>query len=83
MTAAIIPFPLNHRRDLIRRQAAWYAQQGANGAEQNLQRQLLVQRQTLLGKGVAPSSVDAQVEALESAIRAEIWRLCLAPGVGA
>lgn len=81
--ADVIPYPLANRRDLVRRQAEWFLHQGHRAAEGSLFRLLMVQRDTLLTKGVDPTLVEAEVQALEAAIRAEVWRLTLAPEVGA
>ena len=78
--AQVLAFPLARRRDLIRRQASFYADQSPRAAETNLTRQLQVQADTLLRKGVSPEVVKAEVAALQGAIRAEVWRLVLAPG---
>ena len=78
--AQVLPFPLVRRRDLIRRQARFYADQAPRAAEKNLGHQLQVQADALLRKGVEPEAVQAQVEALQGAIRAEVWRLVLTPG---
>ena len=78
--AQVLPFPLTRRRDLIRRQARFYADQAPRAAEKNLAHQLKVQGEALIRKGVEPEAVQAQVEALQGAIRAEVWRLVLTPG---
>lgn len=83
MTALVVPFTLSRRRDLIRRQASWFLEQGHRAAERNLSRQLDVQRTALLSKGIDPERVDGEVRALAAAIRAEVWRRVLAPEVGA
>ncbi len=75
MEGDVIPFPLARRRDYVRRQADWLAQQSEVAAERNLSRQLAQQRETLLRRGVDHASADAEVAALEKAIRAEIWSL--------
>ena len=72
--AQVLPFPLARRRDLVRRQASFYTDQRPYAAETNLARQLQVQADTLLRKGVAPEVVAAEVECLKGAIRAEVWR---------
>jgi hypothetical protein len=78
--AEILAFPLARRRALIRKQAAWFGEQTARGAERNLGRQLEVQADALLRKGVDPDQVAREIAALEGAIRAEVWRLVLTPG---
>lgn len=81
--AEVLAFPLARRRGFIRRQAAWYCEQGQRAAESNLQYQMMVQRDALLNKGVDPASVEAGVRALEQAIRDECLRLTFSPQVGA
>lgn len=80
--AEVLAFPLARRRDLVRRQAEWFCGQSHRAAEANIFRQLQVQRNTLLAKGVDPVTVEREVRALESAVRAEVWRLVLTPEVG-
>ena len=79
----VLPFPLVRRRAYVRRQAAWFCEQTAKGAENNLFRQMNVQRDALLNRGVDPERVEAEVRALEAAIRCEVWRLVLTPELGA
>ena len=81
--ANILAFPLPRRRDLIRRQAAWFVGQGHAAAEANLHRQLERQGEALRKRGVDPVQVAAEVRALSSAIRAEVRRLVMTPEVGA
>ena len=69
--ADVVAFPLARRRDFIRRQARYLATQGPHAAEQNLAYQLRKQRETLLSKGITTLDVEAQVQALEMAIRLE------------
>ena len=83
MSAAVLPFPLARRADLVRRQAAWFVEQGHRAAEVNLSRQLDNQRDCLVRKGVSLRTAVAEVRRLESAIRSEVWRLTLAPECGA
>jgi hypothetical protein len=78
--AEVLPFPLARRRTLVARQAAWFVRQSEAAAEHNLARQLEVQRDALLRKGVGQAVVEAEVQALEGTIRATAWRLLLVPG---
>lgn len=82
MSAAVLPFPLAARRDLVRRQAARYLEQSAKSAEGNLQHQLRVQRDTMLRRGIDPVTVEQECAELQSAIRCEVWRLVLTPEAG-
>lgn len=81
--AEVIAFPLARRRDLVRRQATWFVDQSHDAAEANLARQLERQRDILTRKGADPVRLDQEIRELESAIRAEVWRLVLTPEVGA
>ena len=78
-SAEIIPFPLAHRRLLISRQAQWFVEQSERAAERNLSRQLQVQRETMLRRGVDPTRAEAEVRALEALIRATAWHIVSAP----
>jgi len=80
--AQVLPFPLDRRADLVRKQAAFYARSSQRAAENQLTHLLEQQRAALLRKGCDPVIVDAQVEALEGSIRAHVWRLVLTPGLG-
>lgn len=82
MSAAILPFPLARRRDLVRKQAGLFARSAPRAAENLLGLALDTQRKALLRKGCDPAAAEAQVQALEGAIRAEVWRIVLTP-VGA
>lgn len=83
MSAKVIAFPLSRRRDLIRRQAVWFARQTARAAEANLFHHLQVQRDALLSKGVDAAEVEREARALEGEIRAEVWRLVITPEASA
>ena len=69
MSAVVLPFPLAARRDLVLRQAAWYCEQGYSAAEKNLRRQVDVQHQTMLRRGVDPAVAADECRSLEWAIR--------------
>lgn len=79
MHAQVLPFPLARRRDLVDRQAHWFVAQSHRAAERNLKRQLELQRQTLLRRGVATERADREVELLRAAISAEVRRHLFAP----
>ena len=78
--AQVLPFPLVRRRNLIRRQARFYADQAPQAAEKNLAHQLKVQGEALVRKGVAPDVADAEVRSLERAIRCEVRGWPMMPG---
>lgn len=77
--AEVLPFPPSRRRDLIRKQALWYAGQAPRAAERNLDQQIALQRETLIKKGVDPVRAERETDALRGAIRAEVWRNVLTP----
>ncbi|MFC3078196.1 DUF6074 family protein [Phenylobacterium terrae] len=81
--AEMLCFPLAQRRGFVRRQASWFCEQSAKAAEHNLFRQLQLQRDTLLRKGVDAAKVEREVAALERAIRREVVRLTCRPEIGA
>jgi len=78
--AEVIAFPLARRVGYVRKQGQWYAEQAPKAAESNLRRQMQVQLGALLNRGVDPSTAEREVQALEAAIRCEVWRVILTPG---
>jgi len=78
--AEVVPFPLARRRGLVLRQAEWFAQQSPAAAEANLLRQVQIQREALLRRGVDPCVVERECSGLVGAIRAVVWALVLTPG---
>ncbi|MEE7441865.1 DUF6074 family protein [Methylobacterium oryzae] len=81
MSALILPFPRVRDRRFIRRHAAHMATaSNTTKAEDHLQRQLTIQRETLQRRGVAADAIRAELQAIEENIRAACWRLLLAPG---
>lgn len=83
MPALVLPFPLARRRDLVGRQAQWFAAQSHQAAERNLKRQLQVQRETLLRRGVSAERAESEVATLQAAIRREVGRNLVTPEVSA
>lgn len=80
--AEVLPFPLAARVDFVERHARLIAGMSAEVGEAHLQRQLKVQADTLARKGVAPELIESELKALESAIRAALWRNVFAPSGG-
>jgi len=80
MAATILPFPLARRVGYVRKQADYVLSVSHKAGERHMERQLELQRQNLLTKGVNPAAVDAQVAALRSAFRRELWREVMMPG---
>ena len=77
--AAVKPFPLKARRDLVVRIAAQVVARPSELAEQPLHQQLQRQVRVLARKHVSDVDVEREVRGLESAIRAEVWRQVLSP----
>lgn len=80
MSAAIIPFPRTRNSRFVFKHAARLAGYTPATAEKHLTYQLDLQRKTMKRRGIAPATVAAEVEALESAIRRAMWRSVLIPG---
>lgn len=83
MDTLIIPFPLSRRCDLVCRQADWFLAQPHQAAERNLLRQLRVQRDALVRRGVSPSRADAEVASLDAAIRDRVRGFLMLPEASA
>ncbi|WP_283806088.1 DUF6074 family protein [Bradyrhizobium sp. LTSP849] len=80
MTARIFAFPPSRRQDYIRRQARMIASMNAVSGERYLSRQIEQQRGIMIGRGIAPQTVQRELKALERAIRAAMWGAVLTPG---
>lgn len=78
-TAEIIPYPLARRRAFVDRHARIIAGMRPEAGERHLQRQLLIQFDTLERKGVACDVIEREVLSLGSAIRAALWNAVLTP----
>jgi hypothetical protein len=74
------PFPRVRHRPFVLKHAGNVSAMGQAAGERYLRQQLDVQRQTMARRGIAWDLIEAEVRALESAIRAECWRLILTPG---
>lgn len=83
MPATVVPFPVVRRRAFIGKTAARIAGASPRAAEKLMVAALKRQRDVLARKGVAPELVEAEVRALEVAIRAAMWRVLLSPPGGA
>ena len=71
----VVAFPFARRRGLIVRLARQMAARGSAEAEEYLQQQLRRQIAALHRRQVSDRAVEQEISALESAIRAELWRL--------
>lgn len=78
-SAAIRPFPLARRLDLIMRIAAQMAARSVEQAERYLQQQLRRQGSVLRRKQIPHQEVERQLRELESAVRARLWHAVLCP----
>jgi hypothetical protein len=77
--ARIALFPLARRRALILQLANGMASRPLAAAEKYLQRELRRQINVLHRKGCSDRVVEREVRALEWAVRAEVWRVVIAP----
>jgi hypothetical protein len=81
VSGAVIPFPLTRRRGFARKHAGIMAGYSQVGAERYLQAQLQRQRQTMQRRGIKPERIEAELRALECALRVELRALGLCGGV--
>jgi hypothetical protein len=77
----IAAFPFAHRSGLILRLAEQMAARRPAAAENYLQQQLRRQIEALHRRQVPDRTVEREIRTLESAVRAELWRLVLTPSV--
>lgn len=76
----IQPFPRARHRPFVLKHAGNVSCMGQAAGDRYLAQQLDVQRKTMAKRGVEPDLIEAEIRALECAIRAELWRLILTPG---
>lgn len=75
----VIPFPRNWNRLFVQKHAAHIARLPEKTAEKLLAHQLQVQAQTMARRGIAPETIENEIRALESDIRAALgMAACLA-----
>jgi hypothetical protein len=79
--ARIIRFPLSRQRPLVMKLAQRMAVQGPARAEKTLRLEMDRRIDALHRQGLSDRTVELEICALESAIRAELWRLVLLPPV--
>ena len=77
----VFAFPFARRRGLILRLAGQMAAREPAEAEKYLQQQLRRQIAALHHRQLSDRAVEQEIGALESAVRAELWRLVLTPSV--
>jgi hypothetical protein len=63
----------------VRRHVEYVLSRDAEQGEQHVRRNLGAIRRTLEEMGVDKKAIDAEVRAIEAAVRAEIWRQVLTP----
>jgi Family of unknown function (DUF6074) len=73
----LLAFPLDRRRDLVRRLAAQMIARSEQDAERHLAHQLRRQANVLARKQLSDDSIHREIAGLASAVRREIWRLVL------
>jgi GTP-sensing pleiotropic transcriptional regulator CodY len=79
MRTITLPFPLDRRHDLVTRLAAQMLARSPSDANKHLVVELERHRRILRRRGFADSVIAAQIRALESAVRAELWRVVICP----
>jgi Family of unknown function (DUF6074) len=72
VTAVVVPFPRTRNRAFVRKHAWNAATMTPDGAENYLRRQLSTQRETMQRRGIDADIIDAEMAALERAIRTEL-----------
>jgi Family of unknown function (DUF6074) len=77
--AKIVPFPLARQRPLVVKLADRMAAELPARAEKVLRTELHRRIDALHRRGFSDAAVEREVRALESAIRAELWRIVLMP----
>jgi hypothetical protein len=78
-SASLIPFPAARRHAFVRKLAAQMLARAPHTAEAHLRQQLDYQCRVLRRKGIADDVARHDLRALESAVRAELWRLVMMP----
>lgn len=74
--AAITPFPLRRRLAFIRKHGARIATLASKAqADAHLRQQIVIQADALRRKSVPEETIAREIRSLESAIRAEVWRI--------
>ncbi|MEZ0061419.1 hypothetical protein ABIF26_006962 [Bradyrhizobium elkanii] len=82
MSAAVIPFPAARRVDLVASIARRALELHPQAGEQHIRRSVDLQGTVMRRKGISDDLIDREKAALDSAIRALIWDVVLAPRKG-
>jgi hypothetical protein len=77
--AEVIPFPGVRRAAFIRKQAAHMASLSQAQGDAHLRQQLRIQAETMRRRGIDEEVIKCEVKAIESAVRAELWRCIFTP----
>jgi Family of unknown function (DUF6074) len=77
--ANILRFPLARQRPLVMKLAKRMAGQVPGRAEKTLRAELQRRVDALHRQGLSDRAVEREVHALESAVRAQLWRLAFLP----
>jgi len=72
MMAAVFPFPLAHRRDMIVRQSRYAAALNHGSAERFIRQQLKIQSENMRRRGIAEDLIASELLSMEAAIRREL-----------
>ncbi|PSO29838.1 DUF6074 family protein [Bradyrhizobium sp. MOS002] len=74
MSAAVFPFPLARRRDMIARQARYAAELSADAGERHIAHQVKLQADAMRRKGVSEDLIAREIACMDRAIRALLER---------
>ncbi len=77
--ASVVPFPQVRRRRFIVKTAVRLAGLSPRTADRILVTTIQQQAASMARKGIAAELVERECQALEAAIRAELWRAVLIP----
>jgi hypothetical protein len=69
--SVIVPFPIVRRHGFIEKQAAHAASMNSDSAVRYIERQLLIQRDTMRRRGVAEHLINKELHCMAAAIRRE------------
>lgn len=73
-------FPLHRRRDFVRGAAASVLRMTGKAGEAHIRRLLKQQCTSMERRGFTPSTINAELQRLEAAIRVELWRVVMGQG---
>lgn len=76
---AVVPFPRWRNRPFVHKHACQVANQRQDVGERYLERQLDIQCEKMNERGIDPVTITVHRKTLDTAIRAELWRIVLVP----